>query len=272
MIRVHTSWLPAVLTLALLSAGCDISVGEHGFSMDVASGKAQDESTRTYTIAPGGSLEIANINGTIHASNGSGPVEVRIERIAKASTDEAAQALLKEIEIAETASADRVRLETKVAKRSWGRSSHEVRYWVKVPKGLAVDLVTVNGGVRLENLDNRIVAGSTNGGVRGVSLRGAVKASTTNGGVQIDMSAVTGEIELETTNGGIRLQLPPDVKADLDARCTNGGISVGDFDLQGERSRRRAVGSINGGGVKISVETTNGGIRISSRGADADTP
>jgi DUF4097 and DUF4098 domain-containing protein YvlB len=263
---------PAVLVLALLAGGCDISVGEHGFSMDVAAGKATDEWTRSYTVSPGGQLEIANINGVINASPGDGPrLEIRAERIAKASTDEKAQELLKKIEIVEEASANKVRLETRVPKMSWQRSGHEVRYWVKVPKGLAVNFETVNGGVRLENLDGQIVASTTNGGVRGTGLRGHVKASTTNGGVQIEMASVTDEVELATTNGGIRLQLPRDAKANLDARCVNGGIGVSDFDVDGEQTRRRVNGTINGGGPRISVETTNGGVRISSSGERSES-
>jgi hypothetical protein len=273
MTRAHFKYFPALLVIALAGAGCDVSVGEHGFSLDLARGKAQDEWTRTYTLGPGGQLEIVNINGTITASpSPDGQVEVRAERIAKASSDEAAQDLLKQIEIAETASGDRVRLETKVPRQSFGRSGHEVRYVVKVPKGLSVSFETVNGGVRLENLDGRVAASTTNGGVRGSGLSGAVKASTTNGGVEISMAGVTGDLELETTNGGIRLQLPGDTRATLEARCTNGGISVaGDLPVDAsEKSRRLFRGTLNGGGPKISAETVNGGIRISAAGASAD--
>jgi hypothetical protein len=268
------SFHPVVFALSLVVAGCDINVGEHGFSMDVASGKAQDTWTRSYTVAPGGRLEVVNINGTIEASAADGAqVEVRAERVAKASDDAAAQELLKKIEIVESASADRVRIETKVPKMSWRRSGHQVRYWVKVPKGLAVSFETVNGGVRIENLEGEIVASTTNGGIRGTGLRGAVKADTTNGGVELDMEAVTGDITLETTNGGIRLRLPENTKATLDASCTNGGISV-DEPLPvetSEKTRRRLRGTMNGGGVRISAETTNGGIRFSAAGGAAET-
>jgi hypothetical protein len=266
---------PALFVLALAASACDVNIGEHGFSMDLATGKAQNEWTKTYTVSAGGQLEIVNVNGAIHASPASGAqVEVRAERIAKASNDEAAQELLKKIEIAETASADRVRLETKVPRQNFGRSGHEVRYFVKVPKGLAVNFETVNGGVRLENLEGQMVASTTNGGVRGSGLRGQVKASTTNGGLQIAMAEVTGEIDLETTNGGIRLQLPRDVKANLEARCTNGGIGVqGEWNSfeNTEKSRRRWSGTLNGGGPRVSAETTNGGIRISTTAANAET-
>jgi hypothetical protein len=275
MIRSKFRLFPALLVLAVAASACDVNIGEHGFSMDLARGKAQNEWTKTYTLSAGGQFEIVNVNGTINASPATGAqVEVRAERIAKAGSDEAAQELLKKIEIAETASADRVRLETKAPRQNFGRSGHEVRYFVKVPKGVAVNFETVNGAVRLENLDGRIAASTTNGGVRGSGLKGEVKASTTNGGVEISMAAVTGEIDLETTNGGIRLQLPRDVKANLEARCTNGGIGFEEgwdsIDTT-EKSRRRVSATLNGGGPRVSAETTNGGIRISATRANAET-
>jgi DUF4097 and DUF4098 domain-containing protein YvlB len=105
---------------------------------------------------------------------------------------------------------------------------------------------------------------TTNGGVEGHGLSGPVTASTTNGGMQMEMAAVTGEVDLETTNGGIRLWLPPDAKANLEASCTNGRISVSDLAVQGEQTRRRVSGTINGGGPRVAAETLNGGITISA--------
>jgi hypothetical protein len=255
----------ATCSLALAGVGCDVSIGENGFSLDVASGKATDVWNRSYTIAPGGRLQIENTNGRIEALPAAGSqIEIRAERIAKASTDEAARELLKQSELHEDVSAAQIRIQTKMPRQRFSRQSLEVRYHVRVPKGLAVDFETVNGGVRLENLEGQIAASTTNGGVTGTGLSGTVKATTTNGGVEIEMAAVTGELELETTNGGIRLQLPGSIKANLDARCVNGGISVSGFEVQGEQSRRRVSGAINGGGPRISAETTNGGIRIST--------
>jgi DUF4097 and DUF4098 domain-containing protein YvlB len=255
----------ATCSLALAGVGCDVSIGENGFSLDVASGKATDEWNRSYTIVPGGRLQIENTNGRIEALPAAGSqVEIRAERIAKASTDEAARELLKQSELHEDVSAAQIRIQTKMPRQRFSRQSLEVRYHVRVPKGLSVDFETVNGGVRLENLEGQIAASTTDGGVTGTGLSGTVKATTTNGGVEIEMATVTGDLELETTNGGIRLQLPGSIKANLDARCVNGGISVSGFDVQGEQSRRRVSGTINGGGPRISAETTNGGIRIST--------
>jgi hypothetical protein len=74
-------------------------------------------------------------------------------------------------------------------------------------------------------------------------------------------------VKLECTNGGIRLRLPADAKASISARITNGGIETSGLtlDATGAQSRRRLDGRLNGGGPRIDLEGTNGGIRISSR-------
>ena len=253
------------LFLGIAGAACDISVNDSGRSVGVARGKATDEWTRTYSIGQGGRLEIENVNGVVDASPADGSeVQVRAERSVKASTDEAARELLASIELREEVSPERVRIVTTAPRQRFGRSSYEVRYHVRVPKGLAVRFETVNGAVRLRNLDGQVTASTTNGSVEGHGLSGPVTASTTNGGVQMEMAAVTGEVDLETTNGGIRLQLPPDAKANLEASCTNGGIRVSDLAVQGEQTRRRVSGTINGGGPRVAAETVNGGIRISA--------
>jgi hypothetical protein len=84
--------------------------------------------------------------------------------------------------------------------------------------------------------------------------------------VDVDEVAERG-IELGCTNGGINLRLPRDSKATLEARITNGGIAADGLDLEltGQASRRRLEGRLNGGGPRIVLAGTNGGIRISPK-------
>ena len=60
--------LGLLVAAALLAGGCDVQVGEKGFSLDFVQGKAADEWRRTYTLPAGGTLDIVNINGEIEAS------------------------------------------------------------------------------------------------------------------------------------------------------------------------------------------------------------
>jgi hypothetical protein len=104
--------LLVVMASALLAAGCDVQVGEKGFSLDIAEGKARDEWVRTYTLPAGGTLEIVNVNGQIEASDTSGrQVEVRAEREVRNHSSEAAGEVLRKLQMREDVSEDRVRIE-----------------------------------------------------------------------------------------------------------------------------------------------------------------
>jgi hypothetical protein len=95
-----------------------------------------------------------------------------------------------------------------------------------------------------------------------------IDASTTNGGVDVELARVDpGGAKLECTNGGIALGLPSSSSATLSARVTNGGIDTGGLSImtRGESSRRRMDGDLNGGGPRISMACTNGGIELRQR-------
>lgn len=268
--------IAAVLIATSALAACDIAVDGHGgFDFGIASGKAQDEWTRTYTVAPGGRLELINVNGRITAEASDGAeIELRAERSAKAVSDEAAKELLGRIEMREEAGAERVRVEVRPPRMS-GPAGHEFKWTVRVPRGVSVDLRTVNGGVRLTGLDAEVRARSTNGGVTGVGLMAtAVDASVTNGGVEIELArAVTsGAFELEAVNGGVAINLAEGSKADITGRCVNGGISTSGLTLEtvGEQTRRRLDAQLNGGGARVSLQTVNGGVRIGRAGSTTD--
>lgn len=255
-----------VSALSVTLAACDISVGDSGFSVGVLSGKATDTWTRTYPMT-GGAVEIANVNGLIDVSEGGTAVEVRAERTAKAASDEAAKELLGRIEMKEEVSGTRVRIEAKLPPGGGIRQGLEIRYRVRVPAGVAVKMETTNGRIALNGLTGRAEAETTNGAIAGEDLAGPVKASTVNGGVNVAVKSVAeGGIEMSAVNGAVRLTLPRDAKADIDAICTNGGVRMTDLDVQTtENSRRRVSGRLNGGGPRVRLETTNGGIRLTGR-------
>jgi len=149
-----------------------------------------------------------------------------------------------------------------------GGNSTQVHYTVKVPASAEVRFTTVNGGIELTGLSGRITAEATNGGIKARDVSGAIDASTTNGGVEVELARMPESgVKLECTNGGIELKLPSSARATISARITNGGINTDGVQISqtGESSRRRLEGTMNGGGPRIDIEGTNGGIRISGR-------
>ena len=264
----------ALVTLAVLGAaasagGCEMNVGDGNFNMGLASGRASETWTRSWTVAAGGRFELRNINGgiTVQPAAAGAPLEVKAERIARSSSDEAARELLKKVEIHEEATADRVLVETR-APKTWGSDGHEVKYTVMLPAGIRLDVRNANGGIEVHGVTAEAVVRTTNGGIKGDGLSGQLEARTTNGGIDVTLTAMPGPITLETVNGGISLEVPTATAAEVSAHVTNGGIHVDDalkFEAVGEQNRRNVEGKLNGGGPRVEASTTNGGISIHAK-------
>src|SRR4030095_2626547 len=176
-----------------------------GFSLDFAAGKASDTWTRSYKVANGGRVELINVNGRIVAEPASGETfELVGERTVKASSDEAAKSMLTQLEMKEEGSDASVPVEVRPSRNQHGPfgTSVQIKWTVKVPKGVEVFLKTTNGGVELVELANTLHAQTTNGGVVGKRLASSsVEASAVNGGVEIELDkalAADGRIDLDT--------------------------------------------------------------------------
>ena len=249
---------------AVLSA-CDIVTADF---------KSQEtaEWRRSYQLQPRGRVEISNVNGKIDVTpSADDRVEVVALKVAKGASPEAARQLLERIEIVEEASPNTVKLETKLPRGGGpfniGGGGAEVRYTVRVPVSSDGRFKTVNGGVELLGLRGRINAETTNGGISARDVGGPIEAASTNGGVDVELSQLSESgVTLECTNGGIKLRLPADARASISASMTNGGIDTGDLALDKvESTRRRLEARLNGGGPRIKIEGTNGGISITKR-------
>jgi hypothetical protein len=262
-LRVSRRILALVLPVALLAGGC---VGH----MDLI-GRATDEWTHTYDLAPGGEIHIGNTNGKVEFEGVDGSkVEIRAERIARGVSDEAAKDLLDKIEIREDAKPDRISVVTGRISGIMIGASLEVRYHVKAPKNAVIDATNTNGQISLTGMNGKVTAHTTNGGVVGRNLTGGVDATSTNGGVNIELASIGPDrISLRTTNGGVTLTVPENAKADVTATCTNGGIQFSGVKMEvSEQSRRKLEGKLNGGGTPIELRTTNGGVRLRSKTPD----
>ena len=146
-----------------------------------------------------------------------------------------------------------------------------VRFTVHLPRGVKVDVSTVNGEVAIDGAAAPVVANSMNGKILVHTSVGPVTANTLNGSIEAAMDAVTGgDIELTTKNGGITAVLPSGLNAAVDASTVNGRVET-DFPLQlsGKISPRHVRGTIGSGGMTLRLNTVNGSVMI--RRADGRT-
>lgn len=140
----------------------------------------------------------------------------------------------------------------------------EVRFTVRVPKGVRFTGRTVNGGVTAADLEADVDASTVNGGVK-LDTRGNARAETVNGSISASVGRTdwTGSVAFKTVNGGITLSMPEDAAADVKAETVNGSIDT-DFPLtvKGKFSSRRLSGTIGAGGRALELETVNGSIKL----------
>lgn len=253
-----------LIALALTMAACDVAFqGMHA--------SASDRWTRTYALAEGGLFELNNVNGAIEVtpSQSATSVEVVAERMVRDATEEAAREQLKAFGIEEQVAPNEVRITVPRAQRTsgvhLGGRWREANFKVKVPKNAVVKVTTRNGAVHLSGLGGPVKVQTSNGEITGEQLAGALDAATTNGAIKVHVAAVQEDgIRLDTTNGGIDLRMPATAKATISARWSHGGFEANGLKPEGELERRRYNGKLNGGGPRIELATTNGGIRISS--------
>jgi hypothetical protein len=253
----------AVICAAVTAAGCQI-----GRTGNLA-GRASDEWSRSYHLAPGGEFQIVNARGNVAIRGGSGPdVEVRAERIARAADDQSAREIVPRIVIREDAAPDKVVLQTEGLGGIVIGVEVSVDYSVTVPPGIEVRARSVAGTMTAADVRGPLVLTTADGTIAVTNLSAGIDARTVNGDVTVDLAAVgTDPVDLRATNGSVELLLPPDANANLLLNVTNGSIDTGDlqFERTGEQNRRRVRGRMNSGGVPIEMTAINGSVRVRPR-------
>ncbi|MDJ0836173.1 MAG: DUF4097 family beta strand repeat-containing protein [Acidobacteriota bacterium] len=217
---------------------------------------------RTFDLKPGGEVNLRNVNGNV-VVQGWDKNQVRIVAVKKARGSRALQKL-ENIEVRIEATSNLINVETvKVTKmKTWNNVS--VKYELWVPNEVDLNARTTNGNVSISEITGTVMARSTNGNVKAEQVAGNVNASSTNGNVTAELIEYTGgDMSLKTTNGSIRFSGPRDMNLDVDAKTTNGSINT-DFAVasMGKISKRHLNGTINNGGNRLTLKTTNGSIKL----------
>jgi hypothetical protein len=158
-----------------------------------------------------------------------------------------------------------------------------VDYDIKVPEDLLVKYIECsNGNIIVDGLMGNPVLFSSNGIIQASNINGIVKARTSNGDINIkavkgleDLITSNGnieaelpdlhdDIEIKTSNGSIKLALSPDLAVDLKAETSNGSITIQNINIDTEELNKTSLaGSMNGGGLQVSITTSNGSVELS---------
>lgn len=235
---------------------------------------AAQESRFTKEMASGTRLTIENINGAVVATQGTGrTAEIVVTKTVKHGDGNLVKAILEGVDgaihvctIYLNRNPDRssCKGDNNNSWRGKDRLDVDMRYVVKVPAGVKLEVETVNGSVTVTGLDAPVQAETVNGSVYfdGAS---ATSLSTVNGQVKgvFTRASWDGTLQIETVNGGVDLTFPAGLNANVSGETVNGGItSQFPMTIEGKWGPKSFHGTFGSGGRSLKIETVNGGITL----------
>jgi len=229
------------------------------------------------TIPSGRRILVKNINGAIHVERStSGRVEVSAEKTWRRSNPEDVRIEQRKLDgddvlvcalWTERARCDEDGIHSERNNRWTNDRNNDVsvRFTVRVPDGVRVDVSTVNGGLEVSGVTTEVRAHTVNGSIDARSAGGPVRAKTVNGSVRVSMRSVgnADDLEYETVNGSVTIELPSNFGAQLELSTVNGRVTT-DFPItiSGTMSPRRLRGSVGDGRTRLRASTVNGSITL----------
>ncbi|GGW96464.1 DUF4097 family beta strand repeat-containing protein [Alteromonas halophila] len=230
---------------------------------------------RTFNASPGGTLEVQTQTGSIHVQTHDRNeilVDIEIE-----GDDEDDFSLEFEHE-----GDDLTIIGEKESTGSgwWGGNRLRASFTITVPRTFDLDLHTAGGRIETEDLKGDVYARTSGGSIiigniegdvdlrtSGGSIRtedivGEIDAHTSGGSIDVTFAKqLTQDATLRTSGGSIKARLPEDVQIDLDA-STSGGRVTTEFNVDGRIKKRSIDGEINGGGPRLTLQTSGGSVRV----------
>jgi hypothetical protein len=236
--------------------------------------KRDDAFTWSGTIPSGRRVMIKNINGAIEVERSTnGRVEVRAEKRwrrgnpadVRIAQQKIGDDLLVCALFSEGSRCDERGIQTDRGTTWNDRNDVSVRFTVRVPDGVRVDLSTVNGGVDVTGVNTEVDAHTVNGSITARSAGGPVRAKTVNGSITVSMGALgsAADLDYEAVNGAITIELPATFGAQLELSTVNGRVST-DFPItmSGTLSPRRIRGTVGNGSTRLRASTVNGSVTL----------
>lgn len=157
-----------------------------------------------------------------------------------------------------------------------------VSYEIRVPEDIVVGIIecsngnisldgllgnpvisTSNGTVTVKNVNGIVSARSSNGNITVSAVKSLGDLRTSNGTIEAELPVLNDNLEIRTSNGSITLALTAALRADLEASTSNGTISINNLNIDTAKFEKTSLtGSMNGGGYKINISTSNGSINL----------
>jgi len=143
--------------------------------------------------------------------------------------------------------------------------AHTSGGWIKVGDASGpVEAKTSGGSITITRAEGDVIARTSGGGITIEDASGTVDASTSGGSIQARLSRQPrGDSRLTTSGGGVTVTLANGVGVQLDAKASGGGVhSDVPITIVGSQDDDELRGAINGGGPRLVLRSSGGGIRV----------
>lgn len=153
--------------------------------------------------------------------------------------------------------------------------------------GGKVDVHTSGGGITLKEARESAKLDTSGGNISVGRVAGPAELSTSGGGIRIDsveqsvrahtsggsvhagiVGPVKGDCELSSSGGSIHVTVDKTAAFHLDASTSGGGVHADGLTItlkDGDHSRSRLNGDVNGGGPEVKLRTSGGSINVDVR-------
>jgi hypothetical protein len=277
----HTisSWSDAVVPTASARTRTKVVMETCEATVVVQTRNRSDEFSWNGPVAPGQTVAIKGVNGSITAEPAMGN-EVQVIAVKTARKSDVNSVQIKVVphsggvticalypspsgEFPDCAS-DSSEIIRSTSNHRLENNDVQVNFTVKIPARVGFIGKTINGDISATSLSANVITRTINGSIR-ISTSGYAEATTING----EISARLGDaqwstpLNFKTINGAINLDLPQNLNTDVEAETLNGQINS-DFpiNLTTLKDRRHLRGRIGVGGRELVLKTLNGSINL----------
>jgi len=134
-------------------------------------------------------------------------------------------------------------------------------------------LTSSDGNINIHNATGTLDARASDGHMRVDGQFTAVRLHTSDGNLELSLAAgsrLTAASRIESSDGRVTVRVPQNLAADLDVSTSDGHVdcslplTMDHYNSGGESSHHHLAGHLNGGGVPLSIHTSDGNVSITA--------
>jgi len=126
-----------------------------------------------------------------------------------------------------------------------------------------VDMRTSGGNIKATAVNGHLNISTSGGNIKLADIDATVKGSTSGGSIDASFNKFQNEVSLSTSGGSIDLNVPNAAKMNFELSGSSVGVGqASQLQVQINKAKDHATGTINGGGPMLSAHTSGGSVKI----------